>query len=56
MRLAGSTNSHSEIIAPSIYGGLLIIATLLSTFLPETSNKALPVSLEEVAYGDTRNK
>ncbi|KAF6027810.1 hypothetical protein EB796_013878 [Bugula neritina] len=37
---------RKNMISPSVYGVLLIVSGLLAIYLPETNNKALPVSLD----------
>lgn len=34
-------------IAPCLYGSLLLVAGLLALYLPETNNKPLPVTIEQ---------
>lgn len=40
-------NIRGAIIAPAVYGALLLISSLCSLYLPETNNRSLPVTVEE---------
>ncbi|XP_067935238.1 organic cation transporter 1-like [Watersipora subatra] len=42
-------NISGTIIAPAVYGALLILSSFLSAFLPETNNKPLPVDMKEAS-------
>ena len=36
-----------EMIAPLLYGSMLVVDALLAFYLPETNNKQLPLTIEE---------
>lgn len=38
---------REEMIAPCLYGSLLLVAGILALYLPETNKQPLPVTIQE---------
>ena len=47
---------RAEMIAPCLYGALLVVAGVLALSLPETNNLPLPVTIKEAVKTHVQSK